>query len=62
MRPSLPMLQKHDRCDKCKMLCIEKDNWLRGPLEGKYEYLCRSCARTEEKVWPLRWKAGQDPR
>ncbi len=56
------MLQKHDRCDKCKMLYIDRDNRLLGPLEGKYEYLCRSCALTEEMVWPLRWRAGQDPR
>jgi hypothetical protein len=31
--------QKHDRCDKCGALCITKDDWLRGPLVGKYDYL-----------------------
>ncbi len=44
------------------MLCVDKDTQLLGPLEGKYEYLCGDCARTEEMVWPLRWKEGQDPR
>lgn len=38
------MLKRHERCDKCNQLCIEKDNQLLGPLEGKYEYLCRSCS------------------
>jgi hypothetical protein len=57
------MAQKHETCDKCGKLCVEKDNWLRGPLEGRYEWLCGSCARQEEMAWPLKWKRqGEDPR
>lgn len=44
------MLQNHERCNKCGRLCVDKDNWLRGPLEGKYEYLCGRCAQRVEMV------------
>jgi hypothetical protein len=54
------MLEKYDRCDKCKALCIEKDNRLLGPLEGRYEYLCRNCAFMEGLVYPL-VEAGARP-
>ncbi len=43
-------MDKKDTCDKCGKLCITKDDHLRGPLEGRYEYLCSRCARSEEAV------------
>ncbi len=51
------MGEKPDRCAKCNRICVEKDNFLRGPLEGRYEWLCGPCYRTEGAVTPLRWKA-----
>lgn len=53
---SATMLQGHETCDKCGKLCITKDDWLRGPLLGKHEYLCGKCVRMEEVLRPLKWK------
>lgn len=55
---------RHEKCDKCGRLCITKDDWLRGPLEGRYEYLCKHCAIQQEATsWPLKWKRqSEDPR
>jgi len=39
---------------------VEKDNQPLGPLEGKYEYLYKKCARIEEVFGPLRWKRARD--
>jgi len=51
------MKRSHDTCDKCGKLCITKDDRLRGPLEGQYEYLCPRCAIQEEAVhFPLKYK------
>lgn len=53
---------KHDTCQKCGQLCITKDGPILGPLEGRYEWLCKSCAIQEETTsWPLKWKKN-DPR
>lgn len=51
---------KPERCDRCGNWTIEKDNQPLGPLEGKYEYLCKKCARIEEMFGPLRWKGARD--
>jgi hypothetical protein len=50
-------MEEQECCQKCGRICIEKDNFLRGPLEGKYEWLCRRCAREEGFSKPLKWKA-----
>lgn len=55
------MSQRHETCDRCHKLCVTKDDWLRGPLEGNYEYLCKDCAFMEGLVYPLKWKRN-DPR
>ncbi len=54
------MQPKPERCDKCGNWIIEKDNQLLGPLEGKYEYLCKKCAGIEEMFGYLRWKGAGD--
>lgn len=46
-----------DRCAKCNRICVEKDNFLRGPLEGEYEWLCGRCYRIIGAIVPLKWKA-----
>jgi hypothetical protein len=55
--------RRHETCDRCGALCITKDDYLLGPLEGKYEYLCKRCAREEEMTtFPLKWKKqSKDP-
>lgn len=50
-------MKEPDYCQKCGRICVEKDNFLRGPLEGKYEWLCGKCAREEEFFRPLKWKS-----
>jgi hypothetical protein len=55
-------MDRPDRCLKCGKLCAERNEWLRGPLYGKYEWLCADCAVAEEAVYPLVWKKSLDPR
>jgi predicted RNA-binding Zn-ribbon protein involved in translation (DUF1610 family) len=38
-------------CTKCGELCVEKENRIMGPLEGRYEYLCPRCGRLEGAVF-----------
>ena len=49
-------VHRADECDRCHRLCVMKDDRLRGPLEGQYEYLCGRCARQEEMFRTLVWK------
>jgi hypothetical protein len=46
-----------ERCKRCGNWTIEKDNQPLGPLEGKYEYICKKCAPIGEMVGSLRWKS-----
>lgn len=50
------MLGRGEICDRCGAYGIDKDNKLRGPLEGRYEYLCKKCAFDEGLFRPLRYK------
>lgn len=47
---------KPDTCQKCGRICIEKDNRLRGPLEGSYEWLCGACYNIEATIKTVTWK------
>jgi hypothetical protein len=47
-------------CQKCGRICVEKDNFLRGPLEGKYEWLCKKCYNVEGLVRTMNWKSRTD--
>lgn len=47
---------KPNACQKCCRICIEKDNFLRGPLEGNFEWLCGACYNIEGMIRPIRWK------
>jgi hypothetical protein len=50
------MLDRGEKCDKCGAYGIDKDNRLRGPLEGPYEYLCKKCAFEQGMFHPLKYK------
>lgn len=50
-------MEKPDKCVKCGTLCVDRDNRIRGPLEGKYEWLCPACYYREEMVhYPMKYK------
>ena len=50
------MLGRGEKCDKCGAYGIDRDNRLRGPLEGDYEYLCKRCALEVGLFHPLKYK------
>ena len=44
-------------CQKCGLICVEKDNFLRGLLEMKYEWPRKKCRNVEGMFTPMKWKA-----
>jgi len=50
------MSGKPDSCQKCGRICAEKDNFIRGPLEGRYEWLCGACYNIEGIFRTSKWK------